>query len=63
MSEDLFVMFLVAGGVLSVFGVIFLVVVLFHEFQKQEFFKEVTNLGYEEGMKREFKFLFWRLGT
>ena len=58
MSEDLFVMFLVAGGVLSVFGVIFLVVVLFHEFQKQEFFKEVTNLGYEEGMKREFKFLF-----
>ena len=58
MSEDLFVMFLVAGGVLSVFGVIFLVVVLFHELQRQEFFKEVTNLGYEEGIKREFKFLF-----
>mgnify|MGYP004519478099 CR=1 FL=1 len=59
MSEDLFVMFLVAGGVLSVFGVIFLVVVLFHEFQKQEFFKEVTNLGNE----KRIQISFWRLGT
>ena len=59
MSEDLFVMFLVAGGVLSVFGVIFLVVVLFHEFLKQEFFKEVTNLGNE----KRIQISFWRLGT
>lgn len=58
MSEDLFVMFLAAGVVLLVFGVILLVVVLFHELQRQKFFKEVANLGYEEGMKREFEFLF-----
>lgn len=58
MSKDLLVMFLLVGSILAVFGTFFLVVVLFHEFQKQEFFKEVTNLGYEEGMKREFKFLF-----
>ena len=58
MNKDLLVMFLLVGSILAVFGAFFLVVVLFHEFQKQEFFKEVTNLGYEEGMKREFKFLF-----
>ena len=59
MNKDLLVMFLLVGSILVVFGAFFLVVVLFHEFQKQEFFKEVTNLGYEERIQISF----WRLGT
>ena len=58
MNRDLSIMFLLAGGILAVLVVILIIGAVFREFQKQEFFEEVENLGYEEGMKREFKFLF-----
>lgn len=58
MNRDVSIMLLLAGGVLSVLVVIFIIAAVFREFQRQEFFEEVENLGYEEGMKREFKFLF-----
>lgn len=58
MNRDLSIMFLLAGGILAVLVVILIIAAVFREFQKQEFFEEVENLGYEKGMKREFKFLF-----
>lgn len=58
MNRDLSMMFLLAGGILAVFVVIFIVAAVFRELQRQEFFKDIENLEYEEGMKREFKFLF-----
>ena len=58
MNRSLSMMLLLAGGMIAVLIAIFLIVALFHNFQRKEFFEEVENLGYVEGMEREFKFLF-----
>lgn len=58
MNRDVSIMLLLAGGILVVLVAISIIAAIFREFQRQEFFEEVENLGYEEGMKREFKFLF-----
>lgn len=50
MDRDVSIMLLLAGGILVVLVAISIIAAIFREFQRQEFFEEVENLGYEEGV-------------